>query len=120
MKAILEGIILYFILFIVIYGLYYIFAILSKRRLKKFKNNTYVKYLVNVYKLDQERINEKHLATTIVLLNSFVMSTTIFIILFIKNVYLMFICGFIILFVLQLLTYHIAGKIFQKRFGRDK
>lgn len=120
MEAILEGIILYIILFVVIYSLYYIFAIINKRRLKKFKNNTYVKYLVGVYKLDQERINEKHLATTVILLNSFVMATTIFIILFIKNIFLMFICGFILLFVLQLLTYHIAGKIFQKRFGRDK
>ena len=119
MEEILEGILLYFILLVVIFLLYYIFAVMNKKRLKKFKNNTYVKYLEGVYKLDLEKISAKDLAITIAMINSFI-ATTIFIILLIDNMILMFVIGFVLLLGFQLLGYHIAGKIFQKRFGRDK
>ncbi len=112
--------IFYLILLVVIFAVYYLFAVSSKRRLNKFSKNTYVGYLIGVYKLDKERINMKEMALTIAMINSFVISTTIFIVLFIENMVVMFISGFATLVALQLLMYHIAGKIFQKRFRREK
>lgn len=116
----MEEIIFYIITMLVLFLLYYIFVILSKKRLKKFSNNTYVTYLINVYKLDKKKINEKQLVMAVIMVNSFIIATTVFIIGFINNLILKFVLGFIVLIPLQLLMYHIVGKIFQKKFGRDK
>ena len=112
--------IFYLILLVIIFAIYYFFAVSNKRRLNKFSKNVYVSYLVGVYKLDKERINMKEMAMTIAMINSFVISTTVFIVLFIDNIVVMFISGIATLVALQLLMYHITGKIFQKRFRREK
>lgn len=116
----MEEIIFYIITMVVLFLLYYIFVIRNKKRLQKFSNNTYVSYLVGVYKLDKERINIKHLAMAIIMVNSFIIATTVFIIGFINNLVLKYALGIVVLVPLQLLMYHIIGKIFQKKFRRKK
>ena len=116
----MEEIIFYILTLLILFLLYYIFVIRNKKRLQKFSNNTYVSYLVSVYKLDKERINIKQLAMAIIMVNSFIIATTVFVIGFINNLILKFILGFIVLIPLQLLMYHGVGKIFQKKLGRNK
>lgn len=116
----MEEIIFYVVSMFVLFLLYYIFVIRNKKRLQKFSKNTYVSYLVGVYKLDKDKINQKQLAMAVIMVNSFIIATTVFIIGFINNLILKFVLGFIVLIPLQLLMYHIIGKIFQKRFRREK
>ena len=116
----MEEIIFYIITMVVLFLLYYIFVIRNKKRLEKFSKNTYVSYLVGVYKLDKEKINQKQLAMAIIMVNSFIIANAVLIVGFINNLILKFILGFIVLIPLQLLMYHIIGKTFQKRFRREK
>ena len=113
-------IIFYLITLLLIFLLYYLFVIRNKKRLQKFSENSYVSYLVGVYKLDKKKINIKDLAMAIIMINSFIIATTVFIISFTNNFILKFGLGFIVLIPLQLLMYHIVGKLFQKRFRREK
>ena len=116
----MKEIIFYIITMVILFLLYYMFVIRNKKRLEKFSNNTYVSYVIGVYKLDKEKINKKQLAMAIIMVNSFIIATTVFIIGFINNLILKFALGFIVLIPLQLFMYHIIGKIFQKRFRREK
>ena len=116
----MKEVIFYVITLAILFLLYYVFIIKNKRRLKKFSKNTYVNYLVGVYKLDRDKINMKDLAMAVSMVNSFIIATVAFIVGFIDNMILMLVLGFIVLIPLQLLMYHIIGKTFKKKFGRDK
>lgn len=116
----MEEVIIYIITFLVIFLFYFLFVILRKKKLEKFKENMYVTYLVKMYKLDLNRIRVKDLVLSIALVNSFIVSTTVFILGFVNNLILKFILALVVLIPLQLLMYHIVGKIFQKRFKEDE
>lgn len=116
----MKEIIFYIVTMVVLFLLYYIFVIKNKKRLQKFSNNTYVNYLISVYKLDKKKINLKQLSLAVIMINSFIIATTVFIIGFINNLILKFVFGFLVLIPLQLLMYHIVGKTFEKRFRREK
>lgn len=116
----MEEIIFYIVTLVLLFLLYYVFIIRNKRRLKKFSNNTYVNYLIGVYKLDRNKINMKELAMAVIMVNSFIIATTVFIVGFINNMILMLVLGIVVLIPLQLLMYHIIGTTFKKKFGRDK
>lgn len=113
-------IIFYVVSLVVLFLLYYVFVICNKKRLQRFSKNTYVTYLINVYKLDKEKIGIKQLALSVIMINSFIIATTVFIVGFVDNLILKFILSFIVLIPLQLLMYHIVGKTFEKRFRREK
>ena len=106
--------IIWLIVFIVIYLLYLLFVILRKKKMAKFKENTYVKYLVRVYKLDAKKLNTKKLAHIISLANAFIVSTAFIIVFSIKNYLFMLLLAIVTLIPLQLLVYHIIGKTLQK------
>ncbi len=116
----MEELIFYIITLVVMFTLYYTFVVRNKKRLQKFSDNMYVNYLVGVYKLDKNKIDIKQLAIAICMINSFIIATIVFILGFINHLVLKFVLGFICLLPLQLLMYHIVGKIFQKKFRRDK
>ena len=116
----MREIIFYIASLLLLFLLYYVFVICNKKRLQKFSKNTYVTYLVNVYKLDKEKIGIKTLALAVILINSFIIATTVFVVGFVNNLILKFILSFIVLIPLQLLMYHIVGKTFEKRFRREK
>lgn len=110
MKFLLE----WTIVFIVIYLFYLLFVILRKKKLEKFSENTYIKYLVKLYKLDLKKHDIKKLAHIVSLTNSFVVSTTFIIVINIKNYFLMILLAIVVLIPLQLLAYHVIGKILKK------
>ena len=106
--------IIWLVVFITIYLLYLLFVILRKNKMSKFKDNTYVKYLVRVYKLDPKKLNTKKLAHIISLANAFIVATAFTIVFSIKNYFLLLLLTMITLIPLQLVVYHIIGKILQK------
>ena len=102
--------------FVFIYLIYLFTVILRKKKLEKFKGNAYVRYLEIVYKIDVSKINIKGLANIIALTNAFIIALTLFIITELsKSFIIMFLFAFVVLIPLQLLCYHIIGKIYQKK-----
>ncbi len=98
--------------FFIIYIFYVLFVISRKKKLEKFKSNSYVTFLVTKYKVDLNKTNIKTLAHAIALTNSFIISSTLFIISYVSNIALMMIVALIIIIPFQLIMYHIIGKMF--------
>ncbi|MDO4962722.1 MAG: hypothetical protein Q4E75_01275 [bacterium] len=113
----MEEIILYIITFVLIYLFYVVFVLSRKNVLKKFpdgKEITYLKYKYNVKVNDS---NLKSIANSVFLANSFILSTTVFVVTRFKNIFLELIFGIITLVVLLLVIYHIIGKYLNKKQG---
>lgn len=115
----MQEVIFSLIVFIIIYLIYWITVILRKKKLEKFKNNTYVRYLQLIYHIDIERINIKSLAKVIALTNSFIISFTLYFISITDSLFLMLLLAVAIFIPLQLLSYHIIGKYYQKKQRSD-
>lgn len=109
----MKDIIFYGIVFLVIYLSYVLFVIIRKKKLVKFENNTYVKYLENVYRLDMNTISMKQFAHVIALANAFIITATLWAIGITDSLLLKMLLAFAILIPLQLLVYHIIGKSYQ-------
>ena len=101
--------------FVLIYLFYVFFVILRKKKLEKFKQNTYVKFLVTKYNLDLKKINFKILAHAIALTNAFIISAALFVISFIDNWLYKIGIAFVILVPLQFIMYALLGKLFEKK-----
>ena len=106
---------IYGIIFIFLYLCYVLFVILRKKKLEKFSNNTYVKYLENVYQLDMQTIPIKQLAHVIAFANAFIITSTLYIIGITDNYLLKMLLAFVTLIPFQLVVYHIIGKIYQRK-----
>lgn len=111
----MKELVIYLVIFSLVYLVYLIFVILKKTRMKDFKDNSFVNYLVKVYKLDYKKINVKFLAHIMALANAFIIATTFTIISLVNNLILMMFLALIILIPLQLGIYHIIGKMLQRR-----
>lgn len=111
----MKQLILWLTIFIIVYLFYLLFVILRKKKLELFKNNTGVKYLIKVYKLNEKKLDIKKIAHIIALANSFIIAITFLIIDFIDNFYLKMFVALVLLILLQLLTYHVIGKYLKRR-----
>ena len=104
----------FIVVFMIVYLVYLFLVILRKDKLKEFKNNTFLRYLVRIYKLDIKKLDMKKMANIIALANSFIIALTYTIVImfdgFIKQM-LMAIAVFILL---DLIVYHIIGIILKK------
>lgn len=116
----MNDIIFYGIVFLVIYLSYVLFVIIRNKKLVKFEENTYVKYLEKVYQLDMGKISIKRLAHVIALSNAFIITTTLAIIGITDSLLLKMLLAFAILIPLQLLVYHIIGKCYQVKHKRGR
>ena len=103
------------IAFIVIYLMYVFFVILRKNKLEKFKQNSYVRFLVSKYKVDLDKVNFKIIAHAIALTNSFIISVILFIITNVDNWIIKISLAFVMSVILQLVMYTILGKLFEKK-----
>ncbi len=108
-------IVLTIITFIIIYLFYLIFVIIRPKKLQKFKDNMYVKYLVNNYNLDLNKVNLKKLANIIAIINSFIIAVVLGIVSITDNILLWVILSIVLLIPFQLISYGIIGKICQKK-----
>ena len=103
------------IIIFITYLVYFLFIAIRKEQLKKFKNNTFYKYLVKVYKLDPKKHDMKSMVKTIGLTNGFIIATTYEIVLCVKGLTLQLLMAFAVFILLDLIVYHIVGKILKGR-----
>ena len=113
----MNYILTFVISFIIIYLIYFILVIKRKKGLESLKNGKQIKYLVEVYKLDLEKVNFKKLASSLVLTNSFILSLTLTILEFVDNYILKILLCFVILIPLIIIMYKILGETYKKKEG---
>ncbi len=116
----MRDVIFYGIVFFTLYFSYVLFVIIRKKKLEKFKNNTYVKYLENVYHLDMNTIPIKVLAHVIAFANAMIITATLCAISITANLLFKMLLATAILIPFQLLVYHIIGKIMQMKQKRKE
>lgn len=104
----------FLVVFILVYLAYLLFVILRKKQVNKIKNNTFYKYLVKVYHLDEKKLDLKHMAHIIALSNAFIIATTYTAVMFVKGFIVQVILAICIFILLDLIIYHIVGKILQR------
>ncbi len=111
----IKDIIMYFIVIFVIYLFYLLFIGLRKEQVKKFRNNTFYRYLLKTYKLDPKKHNMKNMVQVIGLANGFIIATTYEVVMLIKGLTLQLLMAFAVFVLLDLIVYHIIGKILKGR-----
>ncbi len=99
--------------FIIIYLLYFFTIIMRTNSQNKFTKSLEITYLINRYNINIEKLNYKRLMHIIALANSLIISVTFLVTNFINRLIFKLIIGFIILIVLEILVYHMIGKIYQ-------
>jgi len=113
----MRELLLYLFTFIIAYLFYLIFVIGRKSVLKKFpdgKEMTYLKYRYGIKVTDK---NLKRIAKKVVLANSFILSTTVYVVCLFDNLIIELIVGAITLVVLILVLYHFIGTYYKKEQG---
>lgn len=106
----------FFIVFIIVYLLYLFLVILNKKKMKNYKDNSYVTFLVKVYHLDKNKLPIYKLAHIISLSNSFIVAIVFVIATLIDNFILKMLLAITVLIPLMLLIYYVIGKCFQKKY----
>lgn len=114
----MEYLITYIITFIAVYIIYFLFVVKRKKVADKLKKSLEVRYLINRYHINIDNINPRTLSNRIALCNSFIISTTFIIILFVDNFILKMLLGFLTLFPLILIGYHLLAKSLIKKEGK--
>lgn len=107
------------ITFVIIYMLYAILIIHRKNKLNNIYKSTEAIILKKVLKVDINKINAKNFARIIALINAFIISITLELVLLITNkTVLQMLLAFIILIILIIIIYPIIGLILRKKYGR--
>ena len=113
----MRELILYLIVFVITYLFYIIFVLCRKNVLKKFPNGKEMTYLKYKYEVKVDDKNLKKMANIIFLANSFILSTTVFVVCLFNNFLLELIVGIITLIILILGVYHLIGSYYKKKQG---
>lgn len=110
----MKDLLLYLFTFIIAYLFYLIFVISRKSVLKKFPEGKEMKYLQYKYKVKVTDKNLKSIANIVCLANSFILSTTVYVVCLFDNLLLEILIGGLTLIVLILLLYHLIGIHYRK------
>lgn len=113
----MRELIFYLIMFVFVYLFYLIFVLNRKNVLKKFPNGKEMRYLKYKYGIKVNEKNIKKIANTVFLGNSFILSTTVFVVCIFNNLLLEIILGLITLIILMLGVYHLIGTYYKKKQG---
>lgn len=116
----MEHLIWFIITYLLVFFLYYIFIVQSKRKLKKYEDSVEVTYLKRAYKLDVSKINIKKLATSMAFANAFIIAFVVTAISFVDNLILKMLVGFVLLFPLIILTYSFVANRYQPKKRKKK
>jgi len=113
----MKELIFYIIIFVLIYLFYIIFVLNRKNVLKKFPNGKEMSYLKFKYGIKVNDKNIKGIANKVFLANSFIMSTTVYIVCLFENLFLQIIVGILTVLILILCIYHLIGSYYKKKQG---
>ena len=113
----MKELIFYLIIFISVYLFYVVFVLSRKNVLKNFPNGKEMRYLKYKYGIKVNDKNIKKIANTVFLGNSFILSTTVFVVCLFNNLVIEIIAGLITLVILMLGIYHLIGTYYKKKQG---
>ena len=113
----MKDLIFYLIIFLLVYLFYIIFVLNRKNVLKKFPDGKEMRYLKYKYGIKVNDKNIKKIANTVFLGNSFILSTTVFVVCLFNNLIIEIIVGLITLVILMLGIYHLIGTYYKKKQG---
>ena len=116
----MKNFIFYIIIFALVYLFYFIFVLNRKNVLKNFPNGKEMRYLKFKYDIKVNEKNIKKVANTVFLGNSFIISTTVFVVCLFDSLLLEIIVGLATLIILMLSVYHIIGTYYKKKQGGNK
>lgn len=111
----MKELILYLFTFVIAYLFYLIFVIKRKGVLKKFPEGKEMSYLKIKYGIKINDKNLKKIANKVCLANSFILSTTVYVVCLFDNLVIEIIVGLITLVSLILILYHLIGTYYKKK-----
>ncbi len=110
----MKDLMMYLFIFVIAYLFYLVFVISRKSVLKKFPEGKEMKYLRYKYKIKITDKNLKSIANVVCLTNSFILSTTVYVVSLFDSLILEILIGGLTLVVLILLLYHLIGIHYRK------
>ena len=110
----MKDLMIYLFIFVIAYLFYLVFVISRKSVLKKFPEGKEMKYLRYKYKIKITDKNLKSIANVVCLTNSFILSTTVYVVSLFDSLILEILIGGLTLVVLILLLYHLIGIHYRK------
>ena len=113
----MKELIFYIVIFVLVYLFYLIFVLGRKNVLNKFPNGKEMSYLKFKYGIKVNDKNIKKIANSIFLANSFILTTTVYIVCLFDNLLIEAIVGMVTLIVLILSVYHLIGTYYKKKQG---
>ena len=113
----MKELIFYLIIFVLVYLFYVVFVLSRKNVLKNFPNGKEMRYLKYRYGIKVNDKNIKKIANAVFLANSFILSTTVFVVCLFNNLIIEVVVGFVTLIVLMLGLYHLIGTYYKKKQG---
>lgn len=113
----MKELILYLITFIVAYLFYVVFVLCRKNVLEKFPNGKEMTYLKIKYGVKVNDKNIKSIANKVFLANSFILSTTVYVVCLFDNIFIEILLGLVTLIALILILYSIIGTYYKKKQG---
>ena len=113
----MKELLFYILMFIFIFLFYQIFVISRKSILSKFPEGKEMRYLKYKYGIKVKEKDIKKIANLVYLANSFIISTTVFVMTLFESLVLEILIGLITLVLLILILYHFIGIFYKKRQG---
>ena len=113
----MRDFIFYLIIFVLVYLFYVIFVLCRRSVLRNFPNGKEMKYLKFKYGIKVNDKNIKKIANTVFLGNSFILSTTVFVVCLFDNLVIEILVGLVTLIILLLSVYHLIGIYYKKKQG---
>lgn len=111
----MQELVMYLIIFSLVYLIYFGLVILRSKKLNQYKKSTEVLYLERKYKLNVNKMDIKKLSNLLALANAFIISTTVYLISFIDNLFIKMVVGFVLMIPIILGVYHVIGTYLQKK-----
>jgi hypothetical protein len=116
----MKNVIFYVIMFVLVYLFYLVFVLSRKNVLKNFPNGKEMRYLKFKYGIKVNEKNLKKIANSVFLGNSFIISTTVFVVCLFDSLLIEIIVGLATLIILMLGIYHLIGTYYKKKQGGNK
>lgn len=113
----MENLVMFLLAFLLVYLIYLVLVVFNKKGRKKLKTGIEAKFLIKIYNVRVDKIDDKKFANTIALVNSLIVSIVFVVIdLFFKSAILQILLAFPILILLIILFYSILGKCYKRKY----
>ncbi len=121
MNEVLNILLEYIIVYVLIFILNYLFFVRRKTKYNKNKVPVEFYYLVNLYKLDQKKINYKKFIYITAFINTFIVASTYIVIYRLLDSWIwQLVFGIIIIILLIVICYGLLGRYYQRIMNKEK